>query len=98
MRKGFNGLSGIVIDKMNGTPTDGHVYLFINKRKDKIKLLTWEPGGLVLYYKRLEKGVFEIPQWEDNSQVVNISWEMLAMMVQGISTENIIRKKRYLRT
>lgn len=98
MRKGFNGLSGIIIDKMNGIPTDGNVYLFINKRKDKIKLLTWEAGGLVLYYKRLEKGVFELPKIEGSPQSVSISWEMLAMMVQGISTENIIRKKRYLKT
>lgn len=97
MRKGFDGLSGLVINQMKQDPLDGRVYIFINRGRDKIKLLVWESGGYVLYYKRLEKGVFELPKLENNPQNVSISWQMLAMMIQGLSVEKIIQKKRYQR-
>ena len=61
MRKGFNGLSGIVRSKMKRSPLDGSVYMFINRRRDRLKMLVWESGGFMLYYKRLEQGTFELP-------------------------------------
>lgn len=82
---------------MGRNPIDGNVYVFINRRRDKIKLLVWEDGGLVLYYKRLEKGIFELPNVDNGDQDVSITWEMLVMLVGGISLKEIIRKKRYQR-
>lgn len=95
MRKGFDGLSGIVNNLMKRNPIDGNVYVFINRRRDKIKLLVWEEGGLVLYYKRLEKGIFELPDVDNSNKNVSITWEMLVMLVGGISIKKIIRKRRY---
>ncbi|TXD55273.1 IS66 family insertion sequence element accessory protein TnpB, partial [Polaribacter sp. IC066] len=63
MRKGFNGLSGIVKEHMDQNQNTNVVYAFINKKKDKLKLLHWRVGGFVLYYKRLEKGIFELPEY-----------------------------------
>ena len=60
MRKGFDGLSGLVRQKMDSDPMDGSVYLFINRRRDKLKILVWTDGGFVLYYKPLENGTFEL--------------------------------------
>jgi transposase len=53
MRKSFNGLCGLVENDLLSSPTDGAVYIFINKTRDKIKLLHWQSGGFILYYKRL---------------------------------------------
>ena len=58
MRKSFHTLSGLVRDRMERNPLDGDVYIFINRHRNRMKLLHWEPGGLVLYSKMLERGTF----------------------------------------
>lgn len=96
MRKGFDGLCGIIQANQQEQPKSGEVYVFINKRRDKMKLLHWEPGGLVLYYKRLEKGTFSLPADESKSQL--ITWTELMLIVEGIAHENTKKKARYLPT
>ena len=61
MRKSFHTLSGVVRDRMGRNPLDGDVYIFINRNRNRMKLLHWEPGGLVLYPKMLERGTFGRP-------------------------------------
>lgn len=94
MRKGFDGLSGLVISELRRDPTDGSVYLFINRRRDRLKMLVWESGGFMLYYKRLEQGTFELPKQGSGHQL-SITWETLVLMITGISLDKICRKKRY---
>jgi len=96
MRKGFNGLSGLIRDKMKGDPLDGSVYIFINRRRDKMKMLVWEEGGFMLYYKRLEAGTFDLPQVQ-KCEKIQINWETLMFIIRGIKLEKIIKKKRYKR-
>ena len=84
MRKGFDGLSGLVVSQMQRSPVDGSVYLFVNRRRDRMKMLVWEVGGFMLYYKRLEQGRFELPE-TNNSTSVSLSWETLVLMLTGIS-------------
>ena len=97
MRKGFDGLSGLVRDKMGSNPLDGSVYLFVNRRRDRLKMLVWESGGFMLYYKRLERGTFQIPLAKQEEEKVQMSWETLVLMIRGIKLEKIERKKRYKR-
>ena len=59
MRKSFDGLCGLVSGRLGKSPMSGDVFIFINKSRNRIKLLRWEPGGFVLFYKRLERGTFE---------------------------------------
>ena len=59
MRKSFDGLSGIIRGNFGGDPADGSLFLFVNKRRDRIKALWWDGDGFVLWYKRLEQGTFE---------------------------------------
>ena len=92
MRKGFNGLSGLITSKMGKNPVNGDVFIFINRKATHIKLLHWESGGFVIYYKRLEKGTFSLPK-ELRSGV--ISWSQLVMMVEGIKAEKLRRLSRY---
>jgi transposase len=94
MRKGFDGLSGIVSGQLKRSPASGDVFIFINRPKNKVKLLHWEAGGFVLYYKRLESGTFDLPNMED-SNYVQIKWSDLVMMVEGIRMEKYSLKKRF---
>ena len=95
MRKSFNGLSGIVENELGRSPSYGDVFLFINKRRDKIKLLHWSAGGYTLYYKRLESGTFELPDYDVSSASISISYTQMVMIVDGLSIKNIHRRKRY---
>ena len=95
MRKSFDGLSGLITNEMGLNAMDGNVYLFINRKRDRMKMLVWESGGFMLYYKRLEQGTFDIPKKEGDGCKVKINWEVLVLMISGIKLEKIVRKKRY---
>lgn len=95
MRNGFDGLCGIVSGAMTRDPLNGEVYVFLNRQRNRIKLLHWEHGGFILYYKRLERGTIEIPSVDETSQTCEISWSILAMMIEGISVKSIRHKKRF---
>lgn len=95
MRKSFNGLSGLVRNELGQLPSNGDVFVFINKARNKIKLLHWSPGGFTLYYKRLEKGTFEFPQYDIKTGSYGLSYTQMVMLIDGISIKNIHQKKRY---
>ncbi len=92
MRKGFQGLSGLVTAKMGKDPISGDVFIFINRRATHIKLLHWESGGFVIYYKRLEKGTFSLPKVLQSGSV---SWSQLVLMIEGIKAEKVRHLNRY---
>ena len=94
MRKSFDGLCGIVQSNFQMEPTCGSVFIFINKRKDKIKLLHWMGSGFVLYYKRLEKGTFELPGYDLKAGSIRLTYSQLVLLIDGISITNITRKKQ----
>lgn len=93
MRKSFDGLCGLVRSELGKEPMNGEVFIFINKRRSMFKLLHWESGGFVLYYKRLEKGTFSIPDLEEGN--VMISWAELVLMVEGIQIVKSRQKPRF---
>ena len=96
MRKGFDGLCGLVRNELGQEPTNGTVFVFVNRGRDRIKLLHWEPGGYVLYYKRLETGRLSLPEKTKGSGPM--SWGHLALVVEGISFDKTKQKRRYLST
>lgn len=98
MRKSFDALCLVVETGMQRNPLSGEVFIFINRPRNRMKLLRWEFGGFILYYKRLEKGNFELPAGNVNSSSVVINWPELVMMIQGISLRHIHTRKRYLLT
>ncbi|QHI35970.1 hypothetical protein IMCC3317_34160 [Kordia antarctica] len=95
MRKSFDGLAGIIQKELNGSALDGTAYIFINKSRDKVKILHWEDGGFVLYYKRLESGRFELPVYDASVMGITLSYSQLVLLIDGISISHIRRKKRY---
>lgn len=95
MRKGFNGLSGLVRNELGQDPTDESVYIFINKKRDKIKLLHWLGNGFLLYYKELEQGTFESFNYDESVQSITLSYSKLVMLMDGLTIKNIVQRKRY---
>ncbi|TFG89500.1 MAG: IS66 family insertion sequence element accessory protein TnpB [Candidatus Atribacteria bacterium] len=95
MRKSFDGLSGLVQDQLKRNATSGEVFIFINRRRNKVKLLRWEQGGFILYYKRLDSGTFELPRFTGDAVSCQMSWSTLMLMVEGISIEKSKKRKRY---
>lgn len=95
MRKSFHTLSGIITDAMGQDPCNGNVYIFINRARNRIKLLHWEPGGMVLYSKLLEVGTLGKPDSaSDNEVCANIEWRELVMIVEGIMEAHDSRRTR----
>ena len=95
MRKSFNGLCGLVQNDLETSPSDGTVYIFINKLRNKIKLLHWRSGGFLLYYKRLESGTFDLPDYDQDVQRISLSYTQLVLLIDGIAITHLDRKKRY---
>jgi len=95
MRKGFNGLSGIISHHHQDAVNKDVVYAFINKRRDKLKLLHWRAGGFILYYKRLEKGIFKLPTYDIKDGLVVLTYTQMVMILDGISIINIQKKERF---
>lgn len=95
MRKGFDSLSGLVSSQMQHNILSGAVFIFLNKKHNQVKLLMWEGDGFALYHKRLEKGTYELPLFNDNNGSASISSEQLQLILQGISLKSIRKRKRY---
>lgn len=95
MRKGFDGLSGLVKNHLGQSPTNGDVFIFLNKNRNKVKLLHWSGSGFVLYYKRLEKGHFQISAYDITDGSIKLGYAELVMLIDGISISNIQRKERF---
>jgi len=97
MRKGFDGLSGLVRQEFGADPLDGSLFLFINRRRDRLKILHFDGTGFWLYYKRLEAGTFEV--LAGDGPCVEIDGTQLAMLLGGVSLASAEkRRKRYGRT
>lgn len=94
-RKGFDGLCGLVRNELDRDPACGEVFVFVNRGRNRIKLLHWQPGGFVLYYKRLEKGTIALPDLSSQENSCSLSWSDLVMMIEGISVEKVVRQARY---
>lgn len=94
-RKGFDGLCGLVQNELNREPTSGEVFIFINRTRDRIKLLHWQQAGFVLYYKRLEKGTIGLPSLKADGTSCQVSYTDLVLMIEGISVEKMVQKVRY---
>ena len=94
MRKSFDSLRGLVISDLDQNPDNGTVYIFINKVRNKAKLLHWQSGGFMLYYKRLESGTFELPAYDMEVGSLHLSYAQLILLIDGIAITNITRRKR----
>lgn len=95
MRKGFDSLCGIIRNELNGQLMNGDAFIFINKGRTHLKLLLWEKGGFTIFYRRLEKGTFEVPAFNLDAKSIEITSDQLNFILQGILLRTIQYRKRY---
>lgn len=96
MRKGFNGLEGLVRERLACDPTSGHIFLFANARRDRLKLIFFDGSGLWVCAKRMERGRLGWPEGGEGKVV--LSREQFALLIGGIDLEQTRERKWYRRT
>jgi transposase len=94
MRKSFYTLSGIVTMVMKRDVQNGEVFIFVNKRLTTMKILHLEHGGLVIYHKKLESGVFKLPTFDETLTSKAIGWYDLMMIVKNVKPKKRLLKKQ----
>ena len=110
MRKGFDGLFSLVESIIGEDPFSGHLFVFRNHRRDRLKVLWWDRDGLAIFYKRLERGSYQFPtdcvsrgssgsaENSDNAGRCEIRADELALLLEGIELGSVKRRPRYERT
>jgi transposase len=91
----FDRLAGIVREEMGQDPLSGHLFVFRNRRGDRVKLLFWDDDGWAIFYKRLERGVFKFPVVAPETRAVKVSATDLSLLLWGIEPTSVRRQKRF---
>jgi transposase len=91
MRKSIDGLMAIVQQELAKDAYSGHLFVFLSGRRDRVKILTWDKGGFVLIYKRLERGQFKLPHIDSSTMAIEIDATQLAMLLDGIEYGRVRR-------
>jgi transposase len=98
MRRSFDGLSEMVRENLDQDPLSGQLFVFRNKRSDRIKLLYWDEDGLAIWYKRLEEGTFRFPAVPaEGSMAITVRSADLLMLLDGVDWQQVKRSRRYRR-
>lgn len=96
MRKGHDGLSALVVNELRADLFSGHLFVFVSRRGDRVKILAWDRGGLALWYKRLERGRFRLPEIRADSKSVQMDSGELSMLLEGIDYSKVRRPKLWV--
>lgn len=95
MRKSFNGLSGLVAEHFDAELVSGHLFLFFNRKRDCVKILTWDEDGLAIWYKRLQAGSYQLSGLGRDGEAMEIDATQLSLLLSGIDLATAQRRKRY---
>jgi transposase len=95
MRKGFDGLHSLIQSEFPSDALGGDLFLFLNRRRDRLKLMTWERDGWIIFYKRLERGTFERPRPAADGVTVELDATDLALILAGVELKSVKRRPRY---
>ena len=95
---GFDRLAERVKTVIGEDPLSGHLFVFRSRRSDRLKILVWDRDGFVLWYKRLEGGVFKLPRIQEGQRSLELRGSELAMVLDGIDMSKLKRVPRYERT
>lgn len=96
LRKGFDGLSAVIRQAFGQEPMSGHLFVFINRRKDRIKVLYWDRSGYAIFYKRLERGTFRLPRRPRLGEpALKVEPAELQLLLEGIDLRDSKRRPRW---
>ena len=95
MQSSFDRLMGLAQQTFNQDPLSGHLFLFLNRTRDRIKILYWDGDGLAIWYRRLEQGTFQMPTIADDQKSAEIRSDELTMLLRGVDLNSVRRRKRF---
>ncbi len=95
MRKSFSGLHGLIVEALGQDPLSGDWFVFVNRRRDRIKIMTWEQDGFAIWYKQLQRGTFALPACD--SQSLLLTSQQLALILAGVDLKQTRPRKRWRR-
>ena len=97
MRKSFNGLVGLTESVLEQDPLSGHLFVFINRRRDRIKLLYWGGTGFCIWYQHLEEGGYQLPDatTADEREGIEITATQLSLILDGVDLSSVRQRRRY---
>ena len=95
MRRSLDGLAMITRENMGQDPLSGHLFVFFNRRGDRVKIMFWDRSGFCIWYKRLEQGVFRLPQSIVNTPNPEVEITDLSLILEGIDLSSVRRRKRF---
>lgn len=93
----FDRLMGVAQETFDQNPLSGHLFLFFNRQRDRIKILFWDIDGFCIWYKRLEVGVFQLPVASDGEQGLELNCSQLNRLLGGLDLKSGRRRRRYRR-
>ena len=97
MNLSFDRLMGLAQQTFNQDPVSGHLFLFLNRLRDRVKILFWDVDGFCIWYKRLEAGTFQLPSAENHEQGIELNCDQLSKLLGGIDLRNGRKRRRYRR-
>ena len=97
MQFSFDTLMSLAQETFNQDPLSGHLFLFFNRKRDRIKILFWDADGFCIWYKRLEVGAFQLPVATEGDQGVELDCRQLNQLLGGLDLRNGRRRRRYRR-
>ena len=95
MRRSFDGLSGIITNHLSQNPSSGHAFLFINRNRNRLKILLWDRHGYWIFYKRLEQGTFQFAEEILDHEVIEMGYDHIMMLLEGVDLSSVKKRKRY---
>ena len=96
MRKSFHGLVALVESAMDRDPLSGDLFVFVNRRKDRIKILYWGQSGFCIWYQQLQRGTYQLPSHESHD-VLEVTRSQLSLILDGIDLGSVRQRPRYQR-
>lgn len=95
MRKSFSGLHGLVVETLKQDPLSGDWFVFLNRRRDRLKIMAWEQDGFAIWYKQLQAGTFALPSHDGDA--LPLTSAQLALILSGVDLRQTQSRKRYQR-
>jgi transposase len=93
MRKSFSGLHGLIVEALRQDPLSGDWFVFVNRRRDRMKIMSWEQDGFVIWYKQLQRGTFAVPACDGDS--LRLTSQQLALILAGVDLRQTRPRRRY---
>ena len=98
MHYSFDRLMGLAQEIFDQDPTSGHLFLFVNRNRDRMKILFWDRDGFCIWYKRLERGTFQLLTTPGDEQGIELDYAQLVKLLGGVDLRTGRRRRRYRRT